>query len=338
MDSNTNENNILIYENSIKELEKLENEKMNLYKDLGELNLSEENKTNLHNKIDIQNKKISEETQKGIEAITKIDKAKDLTSEQKARVEQIAKKHKPENDVLEFMFSYPQISREFEEFNIDDVKELAKIIQSSDNPKMDWNEARKIMKEIVEKRELNEKEEASLDEELDIPKAELDIPKAELDIPKAVTKNLDPEIKEVEPEIKEVEPEIKEVEPETKEVETEIKKSISNISDINSFAKTIKPNVLNNIINLNTNTCSEILTASIIINSKYPFPSQFPNLTKIKIMDLEPKKVEDIKEIKKEEDIKKGGKKLKSRSKTKRLKTKKNKKNKTCKYLNNLKT
>ena len=74
MDSNTNEKNILDYENSIKELEKLENEKMNLYKDLGELNLSEENKSNIHNKIDIQNKKISEVTQKGIDAITKIDK------------------------------------------------------------------------------------------------------------------------------------------------------------------------------------------------------------------------------------------------------------------------
>jgi hypothetical protein len=48
-----------------------------------------------------------------------VDKAKDLTLEQKTRVEQIAKKNKPEIDVIEFMLSYPQISREFEDYHIE---------------------------------------------------------------------------------------------------------------------------------------------------------------------------------------------------------------------------
>ena len=341
MDSNTNEKNILDYENSIKELEKLENEKMNLYKDLGELNLSEENKSNIHNKIDIQNKKISEVTQKGIDAITKIDKAKDLTSEQKAKVEQIAKKNKPEIDVLEFMLSYPQISREFEDYHIEDVKELAKIVQSSGNPKMDWKEARKIMEAVIKKRELKEKEDAILEEEvnnanlipeaeLDIPKAELDVPKAELDVPKAEldVPKVELDVPKAELDFSKAELDIPKAELDfSKEAIKEpipikepiqIKEPISTISDINSFAKTVKSNVSKDIQNLNTNTCSEILNASVIINSKYPYPSQFPNLTKIKSMEFEPKKVEEVKEVKKDEEVKKGGKKLKSRSKTKR--------------------
>ena len=351
MDSNTNEKNILDYENSIKELEKLENEKMNLYKDLGELNLSEENKSNIHNKIDIQNKKISEVTQKGIDAITKIDKAKDLTSEQKAKVEQIAKKNKPEIDVLEFMLSYPQISREFEDYHIEDVKELAKIVQSSGNPKMDWKEARKIMEAVIKKRELKEKEDAILEEEvnnanlipeaeLDIPKAELDVPKAELDVPKAEldVPKAELDVPKAELDVPKAELDIPKAElddpkaeldfskaelDDPKEVIKEpiqIKEPISTISDINSFAKTVKSNVSKDIQNLNTNTCSEILNASVIINSKYPYPSQFPNLTKIKSMEFEPKKVEEVKEVKKDEEVKKGGKKLKIKIKNQKIK------------------
>jgi hypothetical protein len=128
-------------------------------------------------------------------------------------------------------------------------------------------------------------------------------------------------------------PEAKLIKPNQLQEEKEATKKTS-IPDTNSFAKTLSSIPKNEVPNLDSNTCPEILKASEIINSKFPYPSQFPNLTKIKSSigeSREPKKSEesniseDLEKV-----IKKGGKRLKKRSK----KNKKYKKQKTYKKRN----
>lgn len=309
------EENILNYETIVKELEKLENEKIALYKDLNDPTLSEENKKFIHEKIHKQNEKISSETQKGILAVRELEKS-NLSSSQKNRVEQIGKKNKPESRSLFDIFeSYPQLIKDFPEIDFEDVKKMDNILQLSS--KKDWSEARKIVEQLVKKRKEEEEREEILanenvkDKEDSENKLELDSSK-ELNVP----------------------------------IEEPNKESIK-ISNENSFINTLKPINLFKEQKLNSNTCTTILTAPETINSKFAYPSQFPNLTKIKSFELQTNikaesnksevtidkksKIleEDIKQenVRKLEDVKKGGKKKKSRSK----KLKRKVKNRSCK-------
>jgi hypothetical protein len=314
MESESIDQSILNYENKIKELEKLENEKNDLYKELGQTNITEENKKLIEDKLAAQNEKINAVTKKGIETVLKLDKA-NLTPEQKAKVDSLSKKNIPERPLFDIFESYPQLIKDFPLIDFDDAREFDRILQSS--PKMEWKDARKIADDLVKKRNLlDEKKDQDENDELEdaIPI-------------------------EVEPELVKPIPENKENKVLKPELEEKTTKPSLNIPDINSFSKTILSLPKQSISSLESNTCLEILKASEIINSKFPYPSQFPNLTKIKSITLESKSSDETKkkpgdvkkpdDVKTTEEVKKGGKGSKKRSK--KIKKNKKNKNKTCK-------
>jgi hypothetical protein len=103
---------------------------------------------------------------------------------------------------------------------------------------------------------------------------------------------------------------------------------IIDIPDVNSFTKTISPSSVVEPPKLNSNTCDKILQANQIINSKYPYPSQFPNLTKIKTFQSTPQSQEKPDEVKSSKDVKRGGKKVKVKSRSNSKRIKKNKSSK----------
>jgi len=116
--------------------------------------------------------------------------------------------------------------------------------------------------------------------------------------------------------------------------EGSVKNPKTNIPDVNSFTKTVSPSSIVDQPKLNSTTCDKILQANEIINSRFPYPSQFPNLTKIKSFQSTPQSQEKSQakekpdEVRSSKDVKKGGKKakVKSRSKSKRIKKNKSSK------------